>query len=373
MVWQWGRFGALPRFASLLAEALASLPGTEAVLSLSRRAEILQSASAPRCDLPVETYGGPAGLALQVACTPLRVASLARQVGRLRPDFAICVHPGPLDLQMAWALRRKKVPFLAIVHDADLHPGDGLPLQMELQRALWRRAAALCALTTHVAERLVSQGLASGGSRPLIRLRHPPMPCELPAAAPRSDAVRLLSFGRLLPYKGLDLLADALRRLRPGTALEVRVVGSGPASGVLDELRNLQGVSVENRWVAEDEIGGLLAWSDAVVLPYREASQSGVAALAVGAGRWVIATDVGGLAEQLAGERRVLLCQPEAAALAGCFEQLLAMPREAFDPPVRDSMRTWRDTALALRRSIAGLLSEGDRPKQTADIPQPTR
>jgi glycosyltransferase involved in cell wall biosynthesis len=198
------------------------------------------------------------------------------------------------------------------------------------------------------------------------------MPCELPAAEPRSDAVRLLSFGRLLPYKGLDLLADALRRLRPQTALEVRVVGSGPASAVLDELRNIQGVSVENRWVAEDEIGGLLAWSDAVVLPYREASQSGVAALAVGAGRWVIATDVGGLAEQLAGEKRVLLCQPEAAALAACLEQLLAMPRGAFDPPVRDSMQAWRDTALALRRSIAELLSEGDMPNQAANVPQPT-
>jgi glycosyltransferase involved in cell wall biosynthesis len=320
----------------------------------------------------VETYGGPVGLAWRAVCSPFRVARLAKRLHRLGPDFAICVHPGPLDLQMAAALRRQKVPFLAIVHDADLHPGDGLPFQMELQRALWRRAVALCALTTHVAERLVRQGLAGGSGPPLIRLRHPPMPCQLPAAEQRSEVVRVLSFGRLLPYKGLDLLADALRRLGPRTALQVRVVGSGPASPVLDELRNLPGVSVENRWVPEEEIGGLLAWSDAVVLPYREASQSGVAAFAIGAGRWVIATDVGGLAEQLAGESRVLLCRPDGAALAACLEQLLSMPGSAFDPPVRDSMPAWREIASDLRRSIAGLLNEGDSHSQIADMPQTT-
>ena len=31
-------------------------------------------------------------------------------------------------------------------------------------------------------------------------------------------------------------------------------------------LRALPGVSVENRWVAEDEVGALLAWADALVL-----------------------------------------------------------------------------------------------------------
>jgi len=41
LVWQWGRFGAGPRFASLLAEGLGELPDTKVALSLSRDAEIL--------------------------------------------------------------------------------------------------------------------------------------------------------------------------------------------------------------------------------------------------------------------------------------------------------------------------------------------
>ena len=55
--------------------------------------------------------------------------------------------PAALDPVMAWALRRAGIPFAVIVHDADKHPGDGLPLQMLLQRHVVRQADALVALT----------------------------------------------------------------------------------------------------------------------------------------------------------------------------------------------------------------------------------
>ena len=42
----------------------------------------------------------------------------------------------------------------------------------------------------------------------------------------------------------------------------------------------MPGVTVERRWFGDEELPDLLGWADALVLPYREASQSGVAALA---------------------------------------------------------------------------------------------
>jgi glycosyltransferase involved in cell wall biosynthesis len=74
--------------------------------------------------------------------------------------------------------------------------------------------------------------------------------------------------------------------------------------------------------VPEDEVGALLGWADTVVLPYREASQSGVAAAALG-GRRMLATNVGGLAEQLSGERQALVCQPDAVSLTAGLQRLL--------------------------------------------------
>jgi len=355
LVWQWGRRGAGPRLAALLAEALRTLPGTEALLSLSTGAEILRGPSPPRCALPVDTYANLAGFAGRVATAPFAVPPLVRRLRALRPTLAVCVLPGPLDLVMAEALGRIGVPFAVIVHDADHHPGDGLPLQLWLQRRLCRQSAALVALTDHVADALHARGLVTA-SQPLIRLSHPPMvfgPPPLPPFA-HGGPPRLLCFGRLLPYKGLDLLAAALRRLGPRADLDLRVVGSGPESDTLAALRATPGVLVENRWVPETEVAALIAWADALVLPYREATQSGVAASAIAARRWVIATRVGGLIEQLGEEPLARLCPPDAESLADELRRMLVSPPRDL-PAAGEPAAVWRACAVAFLRQFAPL------------------
>jgi glycosyltransferase involved in cell wall biosynthesis len=358
LVWQWGRRGAGPRVAAEFARGFASVPSVEAALSLSSDAEILRGPDAPHCDLPVPTYRTALGFALRALTSPLLVPRLARRIRALAPDVALCAMPAPLDLTMAAALRRAGVPFLVVVHDADAHPGDGFPGQMALQRALVRRADGLVALSAHVAARLEAQGAIRG--RPLLRAALPPLafgPAPPPPALTHGGPLRLLSFGRLLPYKGLDLLAGALQILGPRADLTVRVVGSGPESPALAWLRGMPGVAVENRWVPEAELAALLAWSDALVLSHREASQSGVAAAAIAARRWVVATRVGGLAEQLAGEPLAILCEPTAAGVAGGVRRLLAVagePAEGVDPA-----GAWRATVERLAGEMRRLAGSG--------------
>lgn len=356
LVWQWGRRGAGPRFAAELADGLRALPGVEATLSLSSSAELLRSGRAPRCDLPVATYGGWFGLLRRLPLLPFTMRRLVRRIAELRPDVAICAMPAALDFVMASVLRRAGVPFVVVVHDADRHPGDGPPLQMALQRRLLRRAGALVVLTEHVGQRLRQQRLTRG---PLIVAAHPPLSFGPPSAPPGGHPggrLRLLSFGRLLPYKGLDLLAAALRLLGARSDLEVRVVGSGPESAELAALRALPFVTVENRWVPEGEVGSLLAWSDALVLSHREASQSGVAAAAIAAGRWVVATRVGGLAEQLGREDLARLCDATPLALALALRRLLDGDVPAAATAPADPALAWRDSAEQLLRQIVAAI-----------------
>ncbi|HEX5326311.1 MAG TPA: glycosyltransferase family 4 protein [Acetobacteraceae bacterium] len=363
LVWQWGRRGAGPRFAAHLAAALDELPGVSGLLSLSTGAEILGGPDAPRCALPVPTYATAAGLAGRMVQAPWLVAAMTRRFKALRLDLAIDAMPGPLDLLCVAALRGAGVPAAIIVHDADAHPGDGFPLLMGLQRRLVRRADAVVALSWHVAGRLRAQRLIGGDAR-LIVASHPPFDFgAMPPPFAHGAGIRLLTFGRLLPYKGLDLLAEAMRLLGPIPGLQLRVVGSGPDSEALRALRVLPGVRVENRWVAEPEIGGMLAWADALVLPYREASQSGVAAAAVASGRPVICTRVGGLIEQLAGETLARWCDPTAASLAAAIRDLLSAPALPPTAP-RDPAPAWR----ALARQLLNELGE---PPQTAALSQP--
>jgi glycosyltransferase involved in cell wall biosynthesis len=355
LVWQWGRFGAGPRVAVDFATGLNAVPGTDTVLSLSSAAEILHGKQRPRCELPVPTYATVAGYLGRLARAPVFVPWLARQIEVMKPAVALCAMPGPLDLLMLAALRRVEVPCAIVVHDADLHPGDGYMLQMTLQNRLVRRADAVVTLSDHVRRGLDAQGLARG--KIMLSASLPPYMLPEPAPRPRAHGgkLRLLSFGRLLPYKGLDLLAESLASILPRDDLEVRVIGQGPESAALDALRRLPGVSVENRWVPEEEVGHLLSWADALVLSHREASQSGVAAAAVAAGRWVVATRVGGLVEQLQGASNAYLCDPAPDSLAVALRCLLdKSAEEASASP----LPVWAHSVKALTADLERLVEK---------------
>jgi glycosyltransferase involved in cell wall biosynthesis len=126
------------------------------------------------------------------------------------------------------------------------------------------------------------------------------------------------------PYKGLDLLRDAFRLLRTRHSdARLRVVGEGRVEVLAPGLAGLPGARVEARWVAEAEIPNLIRSADALVLPYREASQSGVIPLGFALGVPAVVTPVGGLAEQVKdGETGAVAKAVSPEALAGAMERL---------------------------------------------------
>jgi glycosyltransferase involved in cell wall biosynthesis len=364
VVWQWGRYGAGPRLAALLAEGLQALGGIESILSLSSAAEILQNPNGPRCELPVKTYAGLVGLAWRFMLAPITIMQLSRRLRRLDPRIAVCAMPGPLDLLMAVALRRVGIPVAVIVHDAEAHPGDGFPLLLTLQRALLRRADLAVVLSNHVASALTLNG-SLPARMPVVVAALPPLAFGFTPPDVHAGPRRVLCFGRLRTYKGLDLLAEALRLLGPRADMEVRVVGQGPESTALADLRTLPGVTVENRWVPEDEINSILNWADTVVLPYREASQSGIAPTALAARRHVIATRVGGLPEQLKNEPFATLCEPDAKSLAAAL--LCSLDRRNDSVAPADDVRgSWRAFAAKVMEGLEPLISRQLRTQSAA-------
>lgn len=345
-MWHWGRRGAGPRFAVELAAGLAGVPGTTAMLSLAAGAEILTLPDAPRCDLVVQTYAGWPGLFARAAVAPFMLAGLDRALARLRPDLAVCAMPAPLDPLFLLALRRRGVPNLIVAHDAEPHAGDGGWLRAAWDRAVLRQADMIGVLSPNVGTALQARHRA-----PLISLSHPPFP--MPAMAPpraHGDAFRVLNFGRLRAYKGLDLLAATAPLLPRGWTM--RVVGSGPETPQLAALRATPGVRVENRWVAEAEVPDLLGWADAVLVTHSAASQSGVVAAAIGAGRLLVATDVGGIAEQTRGIDGATLCRSDADSMVAALEacQTAALPARG------DPRAAWRAMAAEM---LAGVRRAG--------------
>ena len=185
----------------------------------------------------------------------------------LRPDIAICAMPGPLWIcwrPLALRRARREIPGGG-ARCTDPHPGDGLPLQMTLQRCLLHRADGLVALSTHVANRLREQGLADGKS--LLMTTHLPLVFGPPPAPPLAHGGKRRA-AVFRPAAALQGPGPACRRAAPAFVSapdpEIRVIGNGPESEVLEALRRTPGVTVENRWVPETEIGEILAWADAL-------------------------------------------------------------------------------------------------------------
>ncbi|MEQ3549113.1 glycosyltransferase family 4 protein [Pseudonocardia nematodicida] len=140
---------------------------------------------------------------------------------------------------------------------------------------------------------------------------------------------RVLFFGRIWPYKGLDRLVHAMNALsvtRPGLTLAIAGTGE-PLEGYLRLAAPTLRTEVTDRFVDRDEVAPLFADAAVVCLPYLEASQSGVHALACGLGVPVVASAVGGLTSAVAHGRDGLLVPPDDVdALAAALGRVLDEP-----------------------------------------------
>lgn len=106
-------------------------------------------------------------------------------------------------------------------------------------------------------------------------------------------------FGRIEPYKGLDILLDAYDSLSD-LNLKLLIAGSGTIDPELfARIQKNDKIELINRYINDDEFSGLMYQVDFVVLPYKRASQSGVIPMAYAFGKPVISTNVGSLSEQV--------------------------------------------------------------------------
>lgn len=168
-----------------------------------------------------------------------------------------------------------------------------------------------------------------------VRIIDYPLLQTMPSLPSREEAQQrlgvsgkvLLFFGYVRKYKGVDVLLRALAQVPPTAQISLLIAGEfyEPIEvyrALIEELGISERVQVMNRYVGEPEWPDLFAATDALVLPYRAASQSMSIALAYGFGKPVIVSRVGGLAEAVEDGRTGLIADPEPAALAVALQRL---------------------------------------------------
>ncbi len=265
----------------------------------------------------------------------------------------------------AWAglwrflLGGKRPPAVAVVHNPADHDA-GIR-----QRLAARLVLSRCqALFTHA--RALEKGLAA--VYPGVPSASYPLPPPDLGALPSADEARAalgvppdrrvaLFLGLIRPYKGVDLLLEAIARQPAGSDWFLVVAGE-PWGNLGDRLwQQVRGLGISDRvrlelgWVPETEVPRLLVVADLVVLPYRSGSQSAVAPLALGAGVPVLSTAVGGLPEVVRhGVDGWLVAAGSPAELARALEELDRPRLAALAEGARQgrSRFTWDGYAEAL-------------------------
>jgi glycosyltransferase involved in cell wall biosynthesis len=200
--------------------------------------------------------------------------------------------------------------------------------QVAAARRVFTRMDAVIAHSEHGAERLRAEvGVDPGRVRVihhgafdyLTRLEdEKPLPPEL--GEPEGPVI--LFFGLLRPYKGLDTLLEVYSGIE---GAELWIVGRPrmPLEPLRAAAARARGpVKFVTRFVEDAEIPSILRRADVLVLPYRDAEQSGVLYAGLAFGKPMVLSAVGGFPE-VAAEGAARLVPPEdPAALRAALEEL---------------------------------------------------
>jgi len=113
-----------------------------------------------------------------------------------------------------------------------------------------------------------------------------------------------LFFGFIRKYKGVDILLKAVKILKEKMDFTLLIAGEFYDSkqkylDLIESLKIKDNVKIFSDFIPNDEVKYYFSACDVVVLPYREATQSGIFQIANNFEKPIIVTDVGGLGEEI--------------------------------------------------------------------------
>lgn len=328
---------------------------------LSSGNELLDDFGTLPCSVKTfRTYSGYRSLLCSLA-TRLGPKGVAREVEADAPDVVLDTGSGPWKGIIQHELGGK-IPQAEVVHDVHLHP-DRWNIPTRTLHALFPSQADIYVSLSHYSHGSLLRKFPNAWH---IKSRHGVLHCvgtpEPGTIAARRN--RMLFFGRIEAYKGIDVLVDAFDKAKPrDRSLELSIVGRGPISARTRRRARDLGIVVRNEWIATSEVPSIILSHGAMVLPYLSATQSGIAGIALGNGMPCIGTNTGALPEQILHGRNGLIVPPgDSNALAEAMltiaeSELLATEMSAQAREVAREQFEWDRIGIELLKDLEDAVS----------------
>lgn len=251
---------------------------------------------------------------------PLTWFQTAARIISGEPDFVLIpwwtFFLGPMSTCLAWLFRRQGIEVVFFCHNV-----------MDHEQASWKRWMTRLALRRGtrfvVHTQTEARQLKKFVAKSSILIHPHPIYDQFPEAEPllaRRAKIELLFYGFVRPYKGLDILIEAMRELKD---VDTFLTVAGEFWGDEEEHRkNIEDssladrIEIISRYVSDKETAELFGRADVVVLPYRSATGSGVIPIAYNYRKPVVATRVGGLPDVVIDGKTGWLSDVDPASLA---------------------------------------------------------
>jgi glycosyltransferase involved in cell wall biosynthesis len=168
-----------------------------------------------------------------------------------------------------------------------------------------------------------------------------------------------LFFGFIRKYKGLDMLLEAIAKLK-NSQLQTKnykllIAGEfyedrKTYDELIAKLEIEDHLILKTEFISDSEVKYYLCAADAVVQPYRNATQSGVTPLAYHFEKPMIVTNVGGLPDLVPHNKVGLVCEPNANAIADAMQQLMQTGVEHFQSNIKEEKKkySWSKMTTAI-------------------------
>lgn len=282
----------------------------------------------PLTDGPLRRAGGAwkAIKGVEHAVGLWRLERLARAYDIVHFQWAVLP---TLDVRTMRRISRTR-PVVLTVHDTTPFNGVAVnPLQVRGFEALFDAPDRLIVHGEAARERLVASGVAADKIRVVahgpLALRCSPQPLAEKAVG----RWRVVLFGRLQAYKGLDVLVEALGLLPEHVRARVEVIVAGEPLMPLEPIYaraaalglNAPTLQIRPKRLSDQAMADLLGSADTFVFPYSAIEASGVLFLVGSLRKWMIASALGAFVDALGGrpEEGALVPPGDAAALAGAL------------------------------------------------------
>lgn len=188
----------------------------------------------------------------------------------------------------------KKTKKMHVIHEVIPHEGDSQEKMVHLMNKVICRFADVIVLHNRMyINEMVSRYNISKDSVKFLELWR-----RYPEYTNPVYGHRVLFFGRMNPYKGVDNLLKIVKKC-PEINFDVVGKVDPQVEEIVNELKSENNVHMHTGYVSDTEMKNYFINSDWVIVPYNSASQSGIIIDAYKYSRPVLAFDVGAISEQV--------------------------------------------------------------------------